>query len=200
LGRVAFGRSDERRAELEIMVPPGAKVVFHNGVTGGCGSGAYCPQESVTRAEMAVFLLKSSLGAGYVPPPATGTFDDVPPDDPFAPWIEDLFHRGITAGCGGNLYCPDDPVTRATMSVLLLKTLLGPAYVPPPAMGIFDDVPADGPFAPWIEDLFARGITAGCSTEPPLYCPDDPNKRQEMAVFLVQTFSLTTSEPVPTPN
>ena len=179
---------------------PSIETIFHNGVTGGCGEGAFCPGASVTRAEMAVFLLKSSLGAEYVPPPATGIFDDVPADDPFAPWIEDLFHRGITAGCGVDLYCPGDPVTRATMAVLLLKTLLGPDYVPPQAIGIFADVPADDPFAPWIEDLFARGITAGCATEPPMYCPDASTLRQEMAVFLVRTFSLTTGEPVPQPN
>jgi N-acetylglucosamine-6-sulfatase len=178
---------------------PSIETVLHNGVTSGCAEGVYCPEASVTRAEMAVFLLKSSLGAGYTPPPATGIFQDVPADDPFAPWIEDLFHRGITAGCGENFYCPNDPVTRATMAALLLKTLLGPAYTPPPATGIFDDVPAEDPFAPWIEDLYARGITAGCQVEPPLYCPDAPNTRQEMAVFLVKTFSLTTDEPVPPP-
>ena len=72
----------------------------------------------------------------------------------------------------------------------MLKTLLGRAYEPPPAAGIFDDVPQEDPFAPWIEDLFARGITAGCQAQPPLYCPEAPNTRQEMAVFLVKTFGL----------
>ncbi len=38
------------------------------GVTGGCGGGNYCPDASVTRAQMAVFLLKTLLGTGYVPP------------------------------------------------------------------------------------------------------------------------------------
>ena len=179
---------------------PSIETIFHNGVTGGCQLGVFCPDAPVTRAEMAVFLLKSALGSSYIPPPATGIFEDVPADDPFAPWVEDLYHRGITAGCGGNFYCPNDPVTRATMSTLLLKTLLGPSYVPPPPTGIFDDVPVDDPFAPWIEDLSNRGITAGCQSSPPLYCPDAPNTRNQMAVFLVKTFSLTTNEPEPTAN
>ena len=180
---------------------PSIETIFHNGVTAGCADGTYCPEASVTRAEMAVFLLKASLSAAYVPPPATGIFDDVPDDDPFAPWIEDLFHRGITSGCQTDppLYCPDEPVTRATMAVFLLKTRLGADYTPPPPVGIFGDVPVDDPFAPWIEDLFARGITAGCQAEPPLYCPDAPNTRGQMAVFLTMTFSLTTGEPVPQP-
>ena len=53
--------------------------LFHNGVTAGCSAGNYCPGSSVTRAQMAVFLLKSKLGRAYLPPPATGTaFGDVP--------------------------------------------------------------------------------------------------------------------------
>jgi hypothetical protein len=29
------------------------------GITGGCGNGNYCPQDSVTRGQMAVFLVKT---------------------------------------------------------------------------------------------------------------------------------------------
>ena len=52
--------------------------LFHNGITGGCGLGVYCPGSSVTRAQMAVFLLKAKHGPDYTPPPCTaGTFGDV---------------------------------------------------------------------------------------------------------------------------
>ncbi len=82
---------------------------------------------------MAVFLLKARWGAVYLPPPATGTaFPDVPVGNPFARWIEELARQGVTGGCGGGLYCPDNPVTRQQMAVFLLKTLLGSTYVPPP--------------------------------------------------------------------
>ena len=66
---------------------------------------------------MAVFLLKTLLGSGYVPPAATGIFDDVPVDG-FQPFIEDLYDRGITGGCAEGpppapiFYCPANPVTR----------------------------------------------------------------------------------------
>ena len=141
---------------------------------------------------MAVFLLKADLGAGYTPPPCTGTvFTDVPcTGGIFDPWIEDLAGRNITTGCGGGLYCPDDAVTRAQMSVFLLKTLLGAAYNPPNCTGgVFVDVPCTGGlFDPWIEELSDRGITAGCGGGN--YCPSAPNTRGQMAVFLVKTFSL----------
>ena len=168
--------------------------LVRNGVTAGCGGGNYCRNASVTRAQMAVFLLKSDLGAAYTPPPCTGAvFTDVPcTGGIFDPWIEDLADREITGGCGGGLYCPGAPVTRAQMSVFLLKTDLGSGYTPPPCAGTqFDDVPCTGGiFDPWIEDLADRGITAGCSVSPPLFCPQDANTRGQMAVFLVLTFQL----------
>ena len=168
------------------------ETIFRAGITAGCGLGAYCEPASITRAQMAVFLLRALLGAGYGPPAPVGLFADVSADDAFAPWVEDLFNRGITVGCSVSplRYCPNDPVTRAEMAAFLLKASLGPAYAPPPAVGVFDDVPAGDPFAPWIEDLYARGVTAGCVAIPLQYCPIRPNTRGEMAVFLVRTFGL----------
>ena len=170
--------------------------LIRNGVTAGCGGGNYCRNDSVTRAQMAVFLLKSKLGSGYVPPNCTGAvFDDVPcTGGIFDAWIEDLASRGITGGCNVSppLYCPGSPVTREQMSAFLLKTDLGSGYQPPNCTGtVFDDVPCTGGiFDPWIEDLASRGITAGCSVSPPLYCPGNANTRGQMSAFLVNTFSL----------
>jgi hypothetical protein len=166
------------------------ETLYHHGVTAGCTGGTYCPSASVTRAQMAVFLLKGKLGEVYVPPPGSGTrFADVPPGSFALDWIEDLADSGITAGCAPNLYCPTYPVTRAEMAVFLLKSEHGSAYVPPPAIGVFADVPVSSNFAPWIEELFAEGITAGCGGND--YCPDAPNTRDQMAAFLDATFELS---------
>jgi len=162
-----------------------------NGVTAGCGGGNYCVANSITRAQMAVFLLKGKLGVCYAPPPASGAiFTDVSAGSFAAAWIEDLAARGITGGCSGGNYCPLSAVTRAQMAVFLLKTLLGSAYVPPAAVGVFEDVSPGSFAADWIEDLAARSITAGCSVSPSLYCPTNPNTRGQMAVFIVKTFRL----------
>jgi hypothetical protein len=166
--------------------------IFRAGITVGCGGAGYCPDASVTRAEMAVFLLKGRFGPFHVPPPATGAvFGDVQPTDFAADWIEELATLQITGGCQVGLYCPGNPVSRAEMAVLLLKTLFGSAYLPPDPSGIFADVPI-GAFADrWIEHLYNRAITGGCDAgPPPLYCPDAPNTRGEMAVFLTKTFAL----------
>jgi hypothetical protein len=58
------------------------------GITGGCGGGNYCPDAGVTRAQMAVFLLKTANGSSYTPPVATGIFGDVPVGAFAADWIE----------------------------------------------------------------------------------------------------------------
>ncbi len=167
--------------------------LYDAGVTGGCSTNplAYCPDNSVTRAQMAVFLLKAKYGSAYTPPPATGTvFTDVPVTHFFAAWIEQLAAEGITGGCGPGLYCPNNPVTRAQMAVFLLKARYGATYSPPPlgdGSG-FTDVPATNIFAPWIKQLATEGITGGCG--PGLYCPNNPVTRGQMAVFLIKTFDL----------
>jgi hypothetical protein len=138
---------------------------------------------------MALFVLKSLLGPTYMPPQCIGAFTDVPCPGPFTDWIEDLYFRGIVGGCGPEpTYCPDNPVLRQQMAVFLLKTKLGSLYVPPACTGIVPDVPCSNPFAPWIEDIFNRGIAAGCSGGN--YCPGNPTTRGQMAPFLTKTFGL----------
>ena len=168
---------------------PAIETLVHSGVTAGCSVSSYCPLASVNRGQMAVFLLKGKLGYAYTPPAATGTvFADVPALGFGASWIEDLAASGISAGCGGGLFCPTSPVTRAQMAVFLLKAKHGSGYQPLPAVGVFADVPAQNAFAPWIEQLAAEGVTAGCGGGN--YCPNAPNTRGQMAVFLTKTFGL----------
>jgi glucose/arabinose dehydrogenase len=165
-------------------------TIVRDGVTAGCGTGIYCPNASVTRAQMAVFLLRAEHGAAYQPPPATGTvFLDVPANAFAAAWIEQLAAEQITGGCGGGNYCPTAPVTRAQMAPLLLRTEHGVGYQPPPASGtVFSDVPANAFAAAWIEQLAAEGVTSGCGGGK--YCPSAATLRGQMATFLVRTFQL----------
>ena len=99
------------------------------GVTSGCGGGNYCPASSVTRAQMAVFLLKTKNGSAYVPPPAIGIFGDDPVGSFAADFIEALYNASISGGCQTSplLYCPGNPVSRQQMAPLLVRTFgLGP--------------------------------------------------------------------------
>jgi DNA-binding beta-propeller fold protein YncE len=161
-----------------------------SGITGGCGDNNYCPEDQVTRAQMAVFLERGMRGSDFVPPPATGnTFLDVAATDFAASYIEQLFLDAITGGCGNGNYCPNDAVTRSQMAVFLLRAKYGSQYVPPPPTGErFADVDLSYWSVSWIEQLAAEGITGGCGNSN--FCPEEPVTRAQMAVFLVRTFGL----------
>src|SRR4029079_9314420 len=96
-------------------------TLVSNGITVGVGGGNYGVDAPTLRQQMAVFLLKGKHGLCYTPPPCTGTFGDVPCPSTFADWIEALSAEGITGGCGGGNYCPQNPVRRDQMAVFLLK-------------------------------------------------------------------------------
>jgi hypothetical protein len=53
-------------------------------------------------------------------------------------------------------------------------------------------VPFDYFAIDWIEDLYNRHVTGGCQApgDPLQYCPEAPNTRGQMAVFLTLTFGL----------
>lgn len=95
-----------------------------DGIVAGCGNGNFCPDNAVTRGEIARALLRVKHLASYIPPDPDGlTFDDVAIDDQAAAWIEQLANEGITRGCDANNYCPAQAVTREQLAVLLSRTL-----------------------------------------------------------------------------
>ena len=104
---------------------PWVDEFYDRGITTGCGTSPlrYCPENPVTRAAMAVFLLRALEGSSYVPPTATHTFADVPVagKEWMEPWVDEFYTRGITTGCGAAplIYCPENPVTRAAMAVFI---------------------------------------------------------------------------------
>jgi hypothetical protein len=159
--------------------------LFNAGITGGCSDNPlnYCPDEIITRGQMAVFI-ETSLGKATLPA-CTGTvFTDVTASgvgSAFCGFIERLAADGITAGCTATTFCPNDPVTRAQMAVFIEAALGNPANVC--AGTRFADVTASNPFCGFIERLAADGITGGCGSGN--FCPDNPVTRAQMAVFLV---------------
>ncbi|MEK6282022.1 MAG: S-layer homology domain-containing protein [Acidobacteriota bacterium] len=89
------------------------------GITSGCGSGNFCPNNPVTREHMAVFIIKA-MGETPVASPS-GLFSDVPPGHPLAGFIERMAQLGITSGCGGGQFCPNAPVTRAQSAIFIAR-------------------------------------------------------------------------------
>lgn len=114
-------------APAGYCLSPWIEQFYRDGFTSGCDVGLYCSYKTLTRAEMAVFLVRAYHGGSFVPPAATGTyFADVPITHWAAKFIEQLFRDGITAGCSSNPngslnYCPESTVTRAEMAVFLTR-------------------------------------------------------------------------------
>ena len=160
------------------------EAIADAGLTSGYPDGTYRPENPVTRAEMAVFLLN---GMGITPPTLDGSH---PFSDITGHWaegyIEELYDQGITGGYPDGTYRPENLVTRAEMAVFLLK---GIGVSPPPldSSHPFSDINLHWAEI-FIEELFDQGITGGYPDG--TYRPENRVTRAEMAVFLVNAFGL----------
>lgn len=157
--------------------------LHEEGITKGCNpptNELFCPEDLVTRGQMAAFL-----GRALHLPPSTSTnwFND---DDGsvFEGDIDRLASAGITRGCDppeNNMFCPDDPVTRAEMATFLVR-----AFELKLGSGIDWFVDDDhSVHSEDIDRLRAAWVTFGCN--PPTenrFCPEDHVTRQQMAAFL----------------
>lgn len=160
------------------------------GITDGCrqNGAAYCPDEVMTRSEMAKFLVRALHGENFSYG-RTPYFSDVPVTHSDFAYVQKLREMGITSGCTAATFCPAQPVTRGQMAAFLVRAKLGlngsEAFPFAPAAE-FGDVPASNVFFPYIQKMKELGITAGCS--PSDYCSDAPNTRGQMAVFVTRSF------------
>jgi hypothetical protein len=103
------------------------ELLANDGITGGCGGNNFCPNATVTRGQMAVFI---EAAIGGAPAACAGIFSDVTDDNPFCGFIETFATEGITGGCAADdlatptvneaRFCPDSPVTRGQMAVFLV--------------------------------------------------------------------------------
>lgn len=150
--------------------------LLYEGLTGGCGGTRFCPEDAVTRAQMAIFLDR----ALDLPSAVADHFTD---DEGITgeASINALFEAGITGGCTPTLFCPTRPVTRAQMAAFLDRALTLPATT----TDFFDD--DDGTTHEGsINRLAEAGITGGCGVR--MFCPTDAVVREQMAAFLRRAF------------
>ena len=90
------------------------------GVTVGCSAvpARFCPDDAVSRGQMASFLVRA-YGLGEAP--SAGFADTA--DNVHEAHIDAMFAAGVTAGCALEplRFCPDDAVTRAQMASFLKR-------------------------------------------------------------------------------
>lgn len=154
--------------------------LLDSGVTAGCTDSSYCPESTVTRAQMATFLARASA----LMPSWSDPFSDLSRAPMHRANISALADAGITGGCGSGRFCPDDSVTRAQMATFLANAL----DLDPVGGTRFRDVGADSTHSGAIGAIADAGVTRGCSSD--RFCPSLPVTRAEMASFLVRAFDL----------
>jgi hypothetical protein len=175
------GTEFESGATLLIGGQPAGNVVFVDDQTITATSPALGPGTASDITVQDPSGIAGTLQKGFLV-----DFLDVPSTQQFYAYVTTLVENGITVGVGGGLYGVGQPTLRQQMAVFILKSKHGLCYTPPPCTGVFQDVPCTLTFAPWIEALAAEGITGGCQISPPLYCPANPVRRDQMAVFLLK--------------
>jgi hypothetical protein len=172
------------------------EAIALGGITAGCNppqNDLFCPDEPVSRGQMAAFM-RRALGDELAPgAPASFTDDD---GSVFEGDIEWLASVGVTKGCNppaNTEFCPADPVTRAQMAAFLVRAF---GYADGAGADQFTD--DDGSvFESDIERMAAAGVTLGCN--PPdntRFCPGEPVQRGQMASFLTRALDL---DPLPPP-
>ncbi len=149
------------------------------GVLQGCEEERFCPDEDLTRGQMATML----ANVLELEPLAQGPFDDVA-DNVHEERINALADAGVTVGCEGGAFCPDDTVTREQMATMLVRSF----DIPTTDSRHFDDLTQT--HGDNVNALADVGIAAGCTDRLPDFCSAAPVLRWEAAMFLARTLDL----------
>ena len=98
------------------------EAIFKAGFTAGCGGGNFCPAGVVTRAQLAVFLVK---GLGISAPPCTAApFGDVPTTDAACPAIAYATQKKLLGGCSAGNFCPTTAVVRGDAAAPFVQIMI----------------------------------------------------------------------------
>ena len=160
--------------------------LYANGITTGCSATTYCPGGSVTREQMASFLVRMF----QLPATATDFFTDDETSSHEAN-INRLAAAGITTGCTATTFCPSGPVTREQMASFITRAA---ELTVGAGRNYFNDDDSST-HEPNIDRIAAAGITTGCATW--TYCPGGTVTREQMAAFLHRILVPAVSPPYP---
>jgi hypothetical protein len=164
--------------------------IYNAGVTAGCSNEPlmYCPEEFVTREQMATFLIRSIESEPQANYCDSGVpFNDVTGNMWSCRFIKRLKELGITGGYPDGRYGPSDLVSREQMAVFLVMAAEAAPALNYCDSGVpFTDVTPGMWSCRYIKRLAELGITTGYGDG--RYGPYDAVTRAQMAVFLVRAF------------
>ncbi len=161
-------------------------LLKYKNITNGCGPDLFCPDTNITRAQMAIFIVRAVMGGDdFTLLQQTPYFADVPAGSFGFQWIQKMFELGITGGCTATDFCPNESLTRAQMAIFIVRARYGTTTAfDIPATPYFSDVSPSTFGYTWIQRMRFDNITTGCGIG--LFCPTNPVTRGQMAVFLMR--------------
>jgi len=173
-------------------------TLYRSGIPASCDTNPlrFCPEQTIYRAQTATLVMRAKYGETFFSSytlPNTATFADVPLTHAQVKYVEKMYDDDITAGCSANPlnFCPDRNTTRAEAAIMIMRTKYGANYnFTNPATSTFADVPVDAGYRKYVEQMFADGITAGCSQNPRNFCPTREVTRAEVAQMIYKAFNL----------
>ena len=163
--------------------------ILNRGYTTGTGAGTFSPESSVTREQMAAFIVRAVEGEPASDYCSTSVpFPDCTSDSWSCKYIKRLYELGLTTGYGTTGYfMPSYAVTREQMAAFLIRAIEGnPASNYCDSGSPFTDVTAADWSCIYIKRLYELGITTGYGDG--TYGPYDLVTRAQMAVFLGRAF------------
>jgi len=164
--------------------------LYRTGVTKGCASDAFCPDDFVTRGQFASFLARL-----FHLPGATRDYFDDDKGSTFERDINRVAAARVTRGCAEDRFCPTQNVTREQMASLLVRA--NDIDVRVRADFFWDDSTSEHERA--INRLATAGLTQGCGAG--RYCPAEAVTRGQMAAFLHRMMRAESpAPPTPAPN
>jgi hypothetical protein len=127
------------------------------GFASGYSDNTFRPYNNTTRGQLSKIVVLANMWT----PNTTGGphFSDVPATNPFYPYIETAYHRGVISGYADGTFRWENDVTRGQLTKIVvlsrgwtINTGGGPH---------FSDVPATNPFYQYIETAYNRNVIAG---------------------------------------
>jgi C1A family cysteine protease len=160
--------------------------LYRKEITSGCSDSPlqYCPQSSVTRAQMAAFIIRAKFGEGFTYS-TSPYFSDVSVDHWAFKYIQKMHDEGITTGYADGTFRSAENVSRAQMAAFIIKALYpgGFTYTLTP---FFSDVPASHWAFQYVQKMYDEGITTGYADG--TYRLSQNVSRAQMAAFIGRAF------------
>jgi len=183
------------------------EALYQEGYVSGCSTEPqlFCPENELTRSEMAVFIVRGHHGADFLPPqPTEDIFGDVILSEWHAKWDHQLFEDEYTSGCSADplLFCPNQTHLRKESPVYFERMLHGVDFYPEDPTSIFyNDVPYGAEsvwYSKWVWAAYLDEIIQECEDDAnrgdEFYRPDDGTTRAEAACIMAKAKQLPLPE------